>query len=149
MKSRNFIESFKFAIDGLIFAFKKEKNLKIQSIIGLSVIFLAILIDLENSEILWIFLAVFLVIGCELLNTLIERICDSLSKHNYDLDVKIIKDMSAGLVLTISFFSIVVGVIAFGKKLFESTNFVAFIVYGFYVAYFLISSMINIKNRGG
>lgn len=143
MKSRTLLESFKFAIDGLIYAFKREKNLRIQSVIGLGVIFLAILIDLKSSEVLWIFLTVFSVIGCELLNTLIERICDLLSKYNYDLDVKTIKDISAGLVLTVSFFSIVVGVIVFGRRLVEFADFAAFIVYCSYITYFLISSWTN------
>ncbi|HEW91864.1 MAG TPA: diacylglycerol kinase family protein [Thermotogaceae bacterium] len=141
MKSRSLIESFKFAIDGLSFAFKTERNLRIQAVIGLIVIVTSISIDLKNLELLWIFFAIVVVIGGELLNTVIEKICDLLSEHNYNSTVKVIKDISAGLVLTVSVFSIMVGVMIFGKRFLRFPDFIAFFVYGIFVIYFLISSV--------
>lgn len=143
MKARSFIESFKFALNGLNFAFKKEKNLKIQATIGFVVLLSSFLAELSGSELLWIFLAVFIVIATELLNTLLEKICDLLIDKNYNPGVKIIKDISAGIVLVVAVFSVIVGVFIFGKNFIKTPFIVAFIIYTVFVFYFILTGFSN------
>ncbi|MDI3473179.1 MAG: diacylglycerol kinase [Thermotogaceae bacterium] len=147
MKTRSFIESFKFAINGLNYAFKKERNLKIQGIIGLIVLLSSFLTGFRDFELLWIFFAVFIVIAAELLNTLVEKICDLLIDKNFNPGVKIIKDISAGLVLLVAVFSVVIGIFVFGRSFIKIPFVVAFAVYMIFIFYFVFTEFFSNYER--
>jgi diacylglycerol kinase len=94
------LQSLKCAINGLFLAFKQEANLSIQ-------VFIGVLFFLFNmffgQQILAIANLVFMgaVISFEMINTIIENICD-LIEPNYNQKIKVIKDMSAGAVLVMA-----------------------------------------------
>jgi len=115
--SNNLFESFKHAIDGIEEALKAERNLKIHFTIGLIVLIVAFFLKISYIDMLWLIFAVFSVIGAELINTMVEGLMDVYS-NEYNPMIKFIKDVSAGIVLWYSMFSVVVGVVIFGKELF-------------------------------
>jgi diacylglycerol kinase (ATP) len=116
--SSNLKESFAHAIDGIIFSIIQERNLKIHFLIGFLVIILSIFLPIDKNDFIWLFFSVFFVILSELLNTLIENLLDFFINEYHPL-VKIIKDISSGIVLWSSLFSLVVGIAIFGHYLFS------------------------------
>ncbi len=104
--------SFTYAIKGIFFALKNEKNFQIETIISIIVIFLMFLFPLSPSERSLIFLAIALVLALELANTALERVMDILKPriHPY---ARVIKDVMAGAVLLATFFSIAIGLVVF------------------------------------
>ncbi len=111
------MESFKHAAEGIAKAFQSERNLRIHFLIGGVVLISLIFLDIPRNETLWLIFAVFSVIGAELINTLIEGLMDIYSK-NYHPVIKFVKDVSAGIVLWYTLFSVVVGLVVLGKALF-------------------------------
>ncbi|HBJ82131.1 MAG TPA: diacylglycerol kinase family protein [Pseudothermotoga sp.] len=117
----NLIKSFINATEGLVEAFKQERNLRLHFLIGTIVLIISYFLDLSNEEILWLIFAVFSVIGMELLNTLVEVLMD-LYSENHDVRIKFVKDVSAGMVLWYSLFAVTVGLIILGRAIFNWRN---------------------------
>ena len=59
----------------------------------------------------------FTVLGLEILNTCVEKICDII-QPDFDQRIKIIKDMAAGSVFLMAMASVIVGVLIYSKYLF-------------------------------
>ncbi len=115
---KRFLKAFKFAFNGLIFAFKKEKNFKFHIFVTIFVVILSFIFKINKIEWLFILSAIFFVLVCELINTAIEKILD-LVDNNYNEKIKIIKDISAGFVLLVSLYAFIVGILIFFKYLFN------------------------------
>ncbi|SHH41029.1 diacylglycerol kinase (ATP) [Thermosipho atlanticus DSM 15807] len=118
MGSNNLKESFSHAVDGIVFSILQERNLRIHFLIGFLVLLFSLFLPIDKNDFIWIFFAVFFVILSELINTLIENFLD-LFIPEYHPIVKIIKDISSGVVLWSSMFSVIVGVAVFGTYLFS------------------------------
>lgn len=115
---KRFLNSLKFSLKGLSEIYKTQKNFRIQTNFGLAALLLSIILDLSESEVLWIIVSVFIVIMMESLNTLVEKIMDLLHPE-YSETVGKIKDVSAAVVLISAVFSIVTGTVIFGKAIFN------------------------------
>ncbi len=113
MQNRNLIESFKAAFSGIFYAFKHHRNFRILIFIAFLVTLTATFFDftLERWSILILLIGV--ILTAELLNTAIEVLADYVSQKNYQEDIKIIKDISAGAVLLISIFLIILSIFLF------------------------------------
>jgi len=116
MKNRNLIESFNNAIKGIISAIKSERNMKIHIIAGIIVFFMSMFYDISKLEFMIICIAVAIVIVCELFNTAIEELANMITTE-YHERVKRIKDISAGAVLTSTFFAVIVGYFIFFERI--------------------------------
>ena len=113
MNKRRLLTSFKFALEGLIYAFKTQRNLQIHTTIGFLVILVAFLLKVSLPEIMILLLTITLVIVCEIVNTAIELSLDVINGKKYHPLVKIIKDVIAASVLLSSINAVVVGSIIF------------------------------------
>ena len=93
-------KSFKYAGQGLYWAFVTEPNIRIQMAIG--IVFFGINLYF-GQLILAVANLIFMAMTCsfEINNTIIENICDYIEK-DYQPKIKIIKDMAAGAVLVVS-----------------------------------------------
>ena len=140
---REFFNGFKNAFVGLRTVFSEEMNFKVECVIALMVLFVSVKLKLKSDEMLWISLAIFLVLFSEILNSIIEYMMDSLGIRN--MDVKKIKDVSAGLVLLTSLFTTVIGVAILGKRIFNWSGMVGFILYILYVVMFLFFSFSKLR----
>ncbi len=98
MKLRRFSESVNHAVDGIIYAFKTERNLKIHFVVTLLVLMACLALDLDKRDIAIIFFAISLVIVAEMFNTAIEAFVDLLTLSHHPL-ARIAKDVAAGGVL--------------------------------------------------
>ncbi|HLC95664.1 MAG TPA: diacylglycerol kinase [Patescibacteria group bacterium] len=107
-----FVRSFVYALKGIYFAVRNEKNFQIEIIIGGCAVVLALLLSLSGLEQGLIILSVALVLTLELANTALERVIDILKPrvHPY---ARIIKDMMAGAVLLASLAALAIGLAIF------------------------------------
>ncbi|AGK54961.1 diacylglycerol kinase family protein [Bacillus sp. 1NLA3E] len=115
-KVQKVYKSFSFAIQGIIHAFKHERNLKIHFVAALLVILLGCWLQLTTTEWLFVLLAIGGVITLELLNTAVERLVDLVTKEDHPL-AKQAKDIAAGAVLVYAILSVLIGLIIFIPKL--------------------------------
>lgn len=122
MKSKNIIESFKHAFQGLWYTFVKERNMKIHIAAAAFVILLALWLGVSKIELAILCLTVMLVICFELTNTAMEVMVDIIVDV-YHPRAKIIKDVSAGAVFVSAFFSIVIGVVILFDKVINKVMF--------------------------
>lgn len=106
------ILSFKYALDGILAAFKEEPNLKLHFLFGLLVIALAFVLNLSPLEWTIIIILIGLVISVELTNTAIETVVDAFVDRSHQ-GAKLAKDISAGAVLITALTAAVSGSIIF------------------------------------
>jgi len=109
--------SFKFAAEGLLYALKTQRNLRIHFFIAFLIITAGILLKINNLEFAILVLTIAVVISMELFNTAIEAGIDLVSPSNQPL-AKIAKDLGAAAVLIFALASIIIGLLIFGPRLF-------------------------------
>ncbi|MFC7393310.1 diacylglycerol kinase family protein [Scopulibacillus cellulosilyticus] len=112
----NFLKRLTFAFSGIISAFKRERNLHIQSIVAIIVIVSAILIHVTLTDFMIILILIGGVISLELVNTAIERAVDLTTQKPHPL-AKAAKDTAAGAVLCFSIISVIIGFMILYKTL--------------------------------
>lgn len=115
-KARNFAHSLKFALRGLLIAFRNERNLRVESAMGVFVLALSVILRVSIPELAIIILCITLVLFAEIVNTAIEGVVDVYFKDQYSRIAKNIKDISAGAVLVCSMGAAVIGIIILGSR---------------------------------
>jgi len=115
-KNPNFIISFGYAMDGIIHAFKNEKNFRKHIFTAIIVAVVSLLFDLSRVEMAMLCLTISMVMISELINTSIENIVD-LIYNRVDKNAKIAKDIGAGAVLIAAINSVFVGYFIFYDRI--------------------------------
>lgn len=115
-KNKNFFEALKNSFNGLIYAIKEQKNLKIQLFVALIVIIVSVVFQINKVEIIFICMAISFVIFSEIVNTAIEKTVDLVTEE-YNEKAKFAKDVAAGAVIIASINAIIVGSIIFLEKI--------------------------------
>ena len=117
-KSKNLLDSFKHAFEGLFYGIKSTKNLQIDIFVVVVVIIFGFVFKISLIE--WISLVICfgLVMCLELVNTAIEEAVN-LAMPNTHPVAKISKDVAAGAVLLGALMSVVVGFIVFLPKIID------------------------------
>jgi diacylglycerol kinase (ATP) len=108
MKSDSWWKSLGFATQGVLYAVKTERNLKIHIFLAIAVLFISLFFDLAFLEYVIFAITITLVIASELFNTAIEYTIDALIPEKSET-ARVIKDVSAGAVLVTAFGAIFVG----------------------------------------
>ena len=108
MKNRPFRERLGFALAGLATGWRRENSFRTQT--RFAAVALAALLILRPAPVWWGLVAVLvaLVLALELLNSALEGVIDLLHPGIHP-EIKAIKDMTAGAVLTISLAALAVG----------------------------------------
>lgn len=123
MRNRNLIQSFNNAINGIIFALKTEKNMKIHFWAAIIVLFFSLFTNLSRIEFLILVFTISLVIITEMVNTAVESLVD-IATDNYHPLAKIAKDVAAGAVFISMLNAVVVAYIIFFEKLNLTTHWI-------------------------
>lgn len=113
---RGLLAGFRCAWRGLILVCKNERNMKIHLAAAVIVLALSGFFRLSWEEFLFVTLAVALVMTAEVFNTAIETVVDLVSPDRHPL-AGMAKDMAAGAVLLAAIFSVVVGLVVFGRRI--------------------------------
>ena len=117
MRIPPFYRSFLNSINGVFWMLKSERNFQLE-IFGLLInVFLIVFLKLNSLDTALILIVSFAVLGLEIVNTAVEKICDIIQPE-YDERIKIIKDIAAGAVVLMSFAAVCVGILVYWKYLF-------------------------------
>ena len=113
---RKFSGSIKNCLEGINFVITNESNFKKEIAIGIIALLLSYILKISRIEFIIILIMIALVLTSEIINTSIEKVVDLYTK-DYNNLAKIAKDVSAGSVLVMSIFSLLVGIIIFLPKI--------------------------------
>ena len=116
MENKKIINSFKYAIEGIIASFKSERNMKIHILATIIVVILGLILKINVVEWCFCIVLIILVISAELFNTAIENIVDMISPEKNE-KAKLVKDISAGAVLVLAIGAFIIGMIIFIPKI--------------------------------
>jgi diacylglycerol kinase (ATP) len=116
MRSRNIIESFRFAFAGLWYALRTQRNTRIHLTIAAAVVGVGIWLHLSLTEWAVLTLTIGFVLVSEMLNTVAETLVDLVSPGYHPL-AKTVKDVTAGAVLITAIISVIVGLLILGPPL--------------------------------
>jgi diacylglycerol kinase (ATP) len=106
----NLLVSFKYAWQGVAYAFRTQRNFRIHVVLGSVAVSLAIALGLASVELAVIILTCGVVLTLELINTALESVVDLTVQQTYHELAKIAKDCAAAAVLISALISLSVAV---------------------------------------
>lgn len=118
MKNKSIKDSFKNSWDGIKYAFKTQRNMRLHLSIGFIVLILGWILQIGFSNFIHVIFAIALVLFAEMVNTAVEKTVD-LFMSTYHPLAKIAKNVAAGAVLIAAVNAIIIGVIVFGVPLID------------------------------
>lgn len=116
MKKGSLVNSFKYAIEGIIANLKTERNLKIHFLASILVIILGFILKINLYEWIACIILFGLIIALELMNTAFEKLVD-LCMPEINPKAKFIKDTAAASVFIATIMSVIIGIIIFLPKI--------------------------------
>jgi diacylglycerol kinase (ATP) len=116
MAKKRIIDSFNFAIEGLIYVLRSQRNMRVHFLFSLFMILLGIYLGLDRVNLLILLIVITFVLLAEMFNTAIEFTIDLISDTVSPL-ARIIKDISAGAVLLSAVNALIVFYVIFSQYL--------------------------------
>ena len=109
---KGFFESFSNACRGILVAIRGERNFRIHICMMIYVIIFSVIGKVTAEDFRSFLICFGAVFSAELINTAIEKLCDEVTEERKE-SIRNIKDISAGAVLVVAFFSAVLGLNVF------------------------------------
>lgn len=110
------LDSFKYAYNGFRDALKSEANLSIHLLFGTIALIFAYYFEFTTIEFSVLLLVIFSVVILELVNTIVEKLVDMHSLKISE-EARVIKDISAAIVLLSSVLAVIIGALLFIPKI--------------------------------
>jgi diacylglycerol kinase (ATP) len=114
------IESFNYAIEGVIHVLRTQRNMRIHFAAAVAVIVGAVAVGVSKIELIALLLAIAFVLVAEMINTAIEGAIDA-ATTSFDPMAKLAKDIAAGAVLIASVNAVAIGYLVFAGKAADKT----------------------------
>lgn len=115
MKVKKLVDSFNYAIEGVIYTIRTQRNMRIHMIVTLLILIACFFFDLTKMELLVLTMTITMVIVAEMINTAVEAAIDATTNYYHPL-AKIAKNVAAGAVLITALNSLLVAYIIFYDK---------------------------------
>jgi len=115
------VESFNFAIEGIIHVLRTQRNMRIHFAIAVGVLVAALAFDVSRLELIALLLAIAFVLIAEMVNTAIEAAVD-VASTSFDPMAKLAKDIGAGAVLIAALNAIAVGYLVFSGQVADESS---------------------------
>jgi diacylglycerol kinase (ATP) len=116
MKPRpSVIESFNFAIEGVVHVLRTHRNMRIHFAVAVAVLIVAAAVGVSKLELIALLLSIAFVLVAEMINTAVEGTIDA-ATTSFDPMAKLAKDIAAGAVLIASINAVAVGYLVFAGK---------------------------------
>jgi diacylglycerol kinase (ATP) len=119
-KRSTLLQSFNHAFQGLVYAVRHQRNMRIHLVIAVGVLLGSILLDLTKLELLAVLLSIMFVLVTELINSAVETTVDMLTDQ-FDPRAKAAKDLAAGAVLVAAMNALAVAYLVLADRLSGST----------------------------
>lgn len=121
MKPRpSVLESFNFAIEGVIHVLRTQRNMRIHFAVAVAVIVVSVAVGVSKMELIVLLISIAFVLIAEMINTAIEGTIDA-ATTSFDPMAKLAKDIAAGAVLIASVNAVAVGYLVFAGKAADKT----------------------------
>ncbi|MDP6685701.1 MAG: diacylglycerol kinase, partial [Candidatus Omnitrophota bacterium] len=85
MKQQSLVESFNSAIEGFIYVFKSQRNMRLHFLVGLVVLLLGVFLNLEYIELIILCFTIGFVLFAEMINTALEHTIDLVKEDFHPL----------------------------------------------------------------
>jgi diacylglycerol kinase (ATP) len=116
MRTRpSIVESFNYAIEGVIHVLRTQRNMRIHFAIAVAVLVIAVAVGVSRVELIVLLLSITFVLVSEMINTAIEGTIDA-ATTSFDPMAKLAKDIAAGAVLISAVNAVAVGYLVFAGK---------------------------------
>jgi diacylglycerol kinase (ATP) len=112
MKVKKLVDSFNYAIEGIIYSIRTQRNMRIHMIVAILVLTACFFYDLSKLELLIITITITIVMVSEMINTAVECAIDATTNYYHPL-AKIAKNVAAGGVLITAINALFVAYIIF------------------------------------
>jgi diacylglycerol kinase (ATP) len=109
------IESFNYAIEGVVHVLRTQRNMRIHFAIAVGVLIGAAAVGVSKIELIVLLLSITFVLVAEMINTAVEGTIDA-ATTSFDPMAKLAKDIAAGAVLIASVNAVAVGYLVFAGK---------------------------------
>ena len=109
------IESFNFAIEGVVHVLRTQRNMRIHFAVAVGVLVTALAVGVSKIELIALLLSITFVLLAEMVNSAIEGTIDAVTT-SFDPNAKLAKDVAAGAVLIASINALAVGYLVFAGK---------------------------------
>lgn len=106
---------FRHALRGVLTSLRQERNMRVHLLAVLLVTAAGILGKIERWAWAAVLICFGLVIAAELLNSVVERLCDKITQSRCP-EIRDIKDMAAGAVLICAVVSVIVAIVVFARR---------------------------------
>ena len=116
MRARSLLWSFDYAIQGIVYALRTQRNMRLHAGAAVLVLGASLWFRVGGLELVALLFAIALVFVTELANTALEAAVD-LATESFDPGAKTAKDVAAGAVLIASLNALAVGYVVFFKRL--------------------------------
>lgn len=112
MRSRSLLWSFNYAIEGIVYALRTQRNMRIHVAAALLVLGGSLFFRISRLEFIAVLFAIVFVFVAELVNTAVEAAVD-VATQSFDPAAKVAKDVAAGAVFVAAANAVVVGYVVF------------------------------------
>lgn len=112
MRSRSLLWSFNYAIEGIVYTLRTQRNMRLHIIAATLVLGAGVAFHVSRFELIALLLTISLVLVAELANTALEATVD-MTTERFDPLAKTAKDVAAGAVLIASLNAVAVGYLVF------------------------------------
>jgi diacylglycerol kinase (ATP) len=114
-RSPSLIESFNYAIEGVVHVLRTHRNMRIHFAVAVGVLVAALWVGVDRFELIALLLSIAFVLIAEMINSAIEQAID-VSTTSFDPLAKLAKDVAAGAVLIASVNAIAIGYLVFSHQ---------------------------------
>jgi diacylglycerol kinase (ATP) len=115
-RKTSLLHSFNFAFQGLVYAVRFQRNMRIHLAIAVLVLIASVFLNLSRLEFAVVVFAIAFVIAMELLNSALEKVVD-IATSQTDPRAKAAKDLAAGAVLVAAINAVVVAYLVLAGRL--------------------------------
>ena len=115
MRRPSIIESFNYAIEGIVHVLRTQRNMRIHFAVAVVVIIVAAAAGVSRIELIALLISIAFVLVAEMINTAVEGAIDA-ATTSFDPMAKLAKDIAAGAVLIASVNAVAVGYLVFAGK---------------------------------
>lgn len=120
-RTPSILESFNYALEGLIHVLRTQRNMRIHFAIAIGVLIVGLATGVQRLELIALLLAIAFVLIAEMINSALEHAID-VSTTSFDPLAKLAKDIAAGAVLIASVNAIVIGYLVFSGEFAGSSS---------------------------
>jgi len=116
LREGSIARSFNSALEGVVFALKTQRNVKIHFAVTFVVFLASVVLSITKTELILLLLTISLVLVAELFNSAVETVLDIVIERYHPL-ARVAKDIAAGAVLMAALNAALVGYLIFFERL--------------------------------